>query len=218
MGKFINLTGEVFGRLKVLRRTSNQGNKVKYTCICECGNEKDVVSSNLKSGKISSCGCLRKETVTNKNIDNATHGMSNTKIYKVWDGIKKRASDTRAIDKDYDNYRGRGIYICEEWDKSFEEFYKWAIKSGYKEGLQIDRIDNDDGYHPNNCRFVTVFTNSMNRRTNIDESKLREAMTMYNNGISIAEISRTVGIKYSGLYQRLTGRRVSAEKIFTKNK
>ena len=207
MGRFIDLTGKEFGRLTVIRRVENKGDAIMYSCSCSCGNTKDVASSNLKSGKIKSCGCIKREMLVAKNKSNATHNMTNTKLFKVWDSIKKRASINRKSSFNNKNYGGRGIVLCEEWDSSFENFYSWSIANGYREGLQIDRIDNDSGYRPDNCRWVTSFKNNMNKRTNLDEDKMKEAIIMYNNGMKISEISRLLDMSYHGLYQRLTGRR-----------
>ena len=67
-------------------------------------------------------------------------------------------------DKDYANYGGRGIAVCKEWEDSFLEYYNWAMASGYKRGLTIDRENNDGDYNPSNCRFVTITENNRNRR------------------------------------------------------
>lgn len=90
------------------------------------------------------------------------HGMGETKIYRVWSSMK-----TRCYNKNthyYHQYGARGIVVCNEWKKDFLEFFNWAVKNGYEEGLQIDRVDNDKDYMPNNCRFVTCQINSQNTR------------------------------------------------------
>jgi hypothetical protein len=89
------------------------------------------------------------------------HGMSETKICRLWYEMKRRCYNKKR--KCYSVYGGRGITICEEW-KEFLSFYNWAIMNGYKEGLQIDRIDNNGNYQPDNCRFVTMSVNCQNRR------------------------------------------------------
>lgn len=94
-----------------------------------------------------------------------SHGLSKDKFYQVWNGIKQRCYNPN--NKNYKNYGGRGITVCKEWSDSFQAFYDWAINNGYKDGLQIDRIDVDGNYEPNNCRWVDRFTNNNNRRNNL---------------------------------------------------
>lgn len=89
-----------------------------------------------------------------------THMMSNTKIYQVWHTMKRRCTQEKR--KDYKHYGGRGITVCDIW-LSFENFYEWAIRHGYSEGLELDRIDVNGNYCPENCRFVTRIENIQNR-------------------------------------------------------
>lgn len=91
--------------------------------------------------------------------------LSKTKLYRCWEGMKARCYNQRR--KEYKNYGGRGITVCIGW-LSFKPFEKWAIKNGYKEGLELDRINVDEGYNPNNCRFVTHSENNLNKRKRID--------------------------------------------------
>lgn len=90
------------------------------------------------------------------------HGKSKTKLYKVW--IDMRARCNRPSHHSYGRYGGRGIYVCSEWE-SFTIFYEWAYSHGYREGLEIDRINNDSGYNPDNCRWCTRKVNDNNRST-----------------------------------------------------
>lgn len=91
------------------------------------------------------------------------HGHSYEKIHRVWYGIIERCYSE--LHKSYHEYGGRGITVCDEWKNDFQAFYDWAMSNGYKEGLQIDRIDNNGNYDPKNCRFVTASENCRNRRT-----------------------------------------------------
>lgn len=89
------------------------------------------------------------------------HGMSKARIYRIWVGMKNRTCNK--FDERYYDYGQRGINLCEEW-KSFVVFKEWALSCGYKQGLTIDRIDNERGYCPDNCRWITREMNSKNRR------------------------------------------------------
>lgn len=91
-----------------------------------------------------------------------THGMSNTRLHRIWHGIKRRCYDPSF--KSYNNYGGRGIKVCRAWVDDFMSFYKWSINSGYEDQLEIDRKDNNKGYSPKNCRWTTRTNNNLNRR------------------------------------------------------
>lgn len=88
-----------------------------------------------------------------------------TKLYRVYYAIKQRCYNTK--DRNYKHYGGRGIKMCDEWLNSFDVFYNWSMDNGYKKGLQVDRIDCNGNYEPNNCRWVDSSTNNYNKRTNI---------------------------------------------------
>lgn len=89
---------------------------------------------------------------------------ANNRLYGIWNGMRQRC--TRANFPNYYNYGGRGIKICPEWENDFDAFYHWANSSGYEDNLTLDRVDNDKGYCPENCRWATVKEQSRNRKTN----------------------------------------------------
>jgi hypothetical protein len=91
-----------------------------------------------------------------------------TKIHNSWRGMRERCSNPNHVG--YKNYGGRGIKVCEEWDNSFDSFLFWAINNGYKEGLTIDRINNNGNYEPYNCRWSDTKTQSINTSRNVHET------------------------------------------------
>ena len=158
-----NIIGMKFGRLTVLKEIEKNKNLRTFECICECGGKKNVYKKYLKSGDVKSCGCLSKEHL--KKIQLPKHGFSRHKLYIRFDGIKKRCYNKK--DKDYKNYGGRGIKICDEWLNDYTKFHEWALNSGYKKGLTIDRINNNGNYEPNNCRWITNKEQQRNTRNNV---------------------------------------------------
>lgn len=125
---------------------------------------------------------------------NYKHGMRHTRLYNIWRSMRQRCSNPKCIN--YHNYGGKGIKVCEEWQKDFSAFYKWATENGYKEGLTIDRKDVIGNYEPSNCRWSTYKEQANNKRNNrIIECK----------GIShtLGEWSEITGIKLATIWARL---------------
>ena len=156
-----NLGGETFGRLQVLEYVGNdKHNKALWSCICECGNLTIVNAASLLKGLTKSCGCLRKEKVTEQNTK---HGLRYHPLYRLWLQIKVRCY----YKGDYPtqkNYRDRGISICSQWLNNPKKFIADCIEMGWKPGLEIDRINNNGNYEPENIRFVKRNINVANRR------------------------------------------------------
>lgn len=190
-----DMIGKKFGRLTVLTRegthVSGRSKLALWGCICDCGNETVVRGASLRNGTTKSCGCAQRE---NASIANTTHGLSRTRIHRVWQAMKKRCENPN--DKNYFNYGGRGIHVCEEWKDDFMSFYRWANSNDFDEGLTIDRIDVNGNYEPSNCMWVTQKVQSNNTRRNKFFYFKGEERTL-------SQISDICGIRYGVLYKRL---------------
>ena len=208
MSELIDLTGQKFGRLTVIKRAKdkirkNGKHEVMWECLCDCGNTKIVSRDSLRSSAIRSCGCLRKENTKNMR---SKHGLRNTQIYRTWANIKTRCYNPNKDTFNY--YGGRNVEMCQDWKEDFINFYNWSMEHGYKEGLTIDRINPSGNYEPNNCRWVTMKEQQNN--------KLNNHYIMYEGQKhTLMEWSEILNINYRTLHKRLMYLNWSIEKAFT---
>lgn len=168
MGRFIDMTGRRFGRLTVVQRNGISRNKeALWLCKCDCGNEVTVNGCNLRHGGTQSCGCYNKDRSSEANSQKVKHNGYGTRLYNVWIAMKVRC--LTPTHKNYKDYGGRGITICQEWQNDFGCFRDWAMANGYdptapRSQCTIDRIDVDGNYEPSNCRWVSMKVQGSNKR------------------------------------------------------
>ena len=180
--------GDKCGRWTIVGESpaSLDGRK-RFVCCCECGTVKDVRSDMLATGESLSCGCLRTDKTS-------THRKTNTRLYNIWRKMKERCYNKNHVH--FNNYGGRGIFICDEWKNNFHAFYDWAIAHGYSDTLTIDRIDVNREYSPENCRWATILEQQNN--TSWNHNITANGVTM-----SLSKWSRELGIPVTTIYSRI---------------
>ena len=159
-------------------------------CVCDCGTKFVARWYDICKSKTQSCGCLN-EKLKKERI---THGLSKHPLYSIYLGMIDRCE--KSTRSRYDDYGGRGIKVCSLWRKDFKNFYNWAIANGWRKHLTIERIDNDKGYNPKNCKIATYTEQANNKCNNVYYQYKDELLT-------IPEISRLCGIKASIIYKRI---------------
>ena len=184
-----DLIGQKFNRLIVLKFSHiNKYQKACLECLCDCGNKTIVIASQLKHGYVKSCGCLLKEIISKRS---KKHGLSTHPLYSVWYSMIRRCYNKNGIE--YKNYGARGIKVCECWHK-FENFYE-DMKNSYNT-LELDRIDNNDNYYLENCRWVNKKIQARNRRSNVN-------ITYKNRTQCLQDWANELNMKFNLLWERL---------------
>jgi hypothetical protein len=183
--KYLVHIGAKFERWTVVERVANRNGFTRYKCLCDCGTEGYVNGIDLLNGRSKKCRyCNRKKE----------DAYARTPLYQVWQSMKQRCFNEN--DHSYKNYGGRGIAICDEW-LDFLAFREWSYANGYQKGLSIDRINNDEGYNPGNCRWTTQKVQCNNKRT-------VHWITYNGETKTLSEWAASLGLKPHSLLGRLS--------------
>lgn len=201
MPRLIDLTGQRFGRLVVVSRSFRESQKPRWNCECDCGETVDVLGDSLRSGRTRSSGCIHTEWVA-ENL--RTHGLSQHRIYVIWQGMIRRCTDEKY--HAFANYGGRGITVCEEW----QDFERFASDMGLPPSGKhtLDRIDNNENYCPSNCKWSSDSEQRNNKRTS-------RRLTAFGKTQTITQWSSEIGLCVSGINWRLDHGR-SVEQALTR--
>lgn len=202
--KAIDIKGQRFGRLVAVEKSPNKRGRTAWKCVCDCGNEIIVTTTDLRRGHTRSCGCIHSERMHGNKM-RETHGDTHTSLYKTWSAMKQRTSNPKTIN--YELYGGKGVGVCEKWLK-YENFKAWATENGYEEGLTLDRIDGNGDYCPENCRWVDWETQQNNRCNN-------RLITFNGKTQTMSQWAREIGIKPRTLFARIDNKGWSIEKALT---
>lgn len=207
MGNKLDLTGVHSGRLVAIEPTEQRAEDggVIWRCRCDCGKEHLVKAAYISGNRVLSCGCLPADLcreVGKNGKARETHGCCGTRLYRIWAGMKHRCYYEQS--SSYPNYGGRGITVCDEWIHDFKAFRDWALSHGYRDNLTIDRIDNNKGYSPDNCRWATMSEQVANRRPFTREKQSKYYPKYEINGVAKTskEWAKEAGIKQSTFLAR----------------
>ena len=148
---------ELIEDLGMVKNASGNSYRVGVYLCKQCSNRYELYTQNVKRRKTDMCS---KCSITARNKERATHGMSDTIAYKKWNSMKHRCYNHKY--KNYHRWGGRGISVCDEWKNDFFKFKEW-FDLNHIDGFELDRRDNDKNYEPSNCRFVSKQTNILNR-------------------------------------------------------
>lgn len=195
MAASLELAGTRFGKLVCIAKI-HLARRVDWVCRCDCGGEKVARSDSLKMGRTWHCGCQSPEK----------YGLSDHPLSRAIIDIKQRCLNPN--NKHFKSYGGRGITVCEGWANNHAAFVEWGLQNGWQKGLQIDRIDNDSGYRPDNCRFVTSKVNHRNmRKTIMVDYKGRR--------VALKDLADEFNMPHRALFHRIQKCKMSVEEAIS---
>lgn len=190
--------GSEFGMWVVVGDLFVKKKKVIYPCQCQCGKKRDVYACHLLRGMSRSCGCVAAKKIGDRN---RTHGMTRTPEYRIWRAMIDRCHYPSC--KAYHRYGGRGILVCDRWRNSFENFIADMGKKP-SDGHSIDRIKNDRGYEPGNCRWATATEQARNKRSEKTTASGVSGVHLTPNGNWIARIGNRYEVVNLGTFKNLS--------------
>lgn len=210
MPKIIDLTQMRFGRLTVIKKIEKpSGSKDRHClweCLCECGNKTKVRTDKLRNGEVKSCGCYKVEMAVERILGYNHEKLKNEpseeeirnrrqrkRIYNIYRKMIERCYNEK--NGHYRYYGLKRITVCDDWRKSFESFYKWAMNNNYQDGLSIDRVDVFGNYEPSNCRWTTMKEQANNKRKTV-------YLLIGDERVTLSNISEVTGIGYRTLWHR----------------
>lgn len=179
----VDITGQRFGRLVAIRPVYIKGsNDAMWEFKCDCGNIKLISAHSVLVTGTKSCGCLKAERNKRKE--------SKTRLHRIWANMKGRCHNKKL--KVYKHYGGRGIKVCEEWNE-YKNFKEWALNNGYKDNLTIERIDVNGNYCPENCKWITLSEQCLNKRQTL--------LYLYKGKVvTLVELAKITNLSYDNIH------------------
>lgn len=179
--------GDKFGKWTVVGEPMSTGKARRVLCRCECGAESMVEVYRLYNGESASC---TRSSCCNRSP--ARHGRTPRRVYRIWKGMVARCSCASADPRN----RYRRVGVCENWRRSFEAFRDWSLKHGYADDLTIDRIRNDEGYSPYNCRWTT-------RKAQMRNTSVNHMVEVDGDRMCLAEAAERFHADYNLVHHRI---------------
>lgn len=211
MAKHEDLTGKIFGKLTVIKEVGHpKAGIYLWECECNCSNHTHIIVNGnaLRSGNTKSCGCIHTEQLQQRNKQGRKYNKEDKRLVRIWRAMMSRCYKTHSYG--YKWYGAKGIRVCEEWHE-FENFKDWALNNNYKDDLTIERIDNNEDYKPENCKWADWETQANHTSSN-------KLITYNNKTQSLSLWVKELGLDYYRTKARINSCGWSIEDAFTKPK